>query len=100
MLLASTIIWQTQQATVYDLHFKLYAGEIAITPEVQVAEEILLRTLVATTFLFYSCVWSVKIGMLIFFRRLEQRVRAQRIWWWCVLCFTIGQYNPKPLSYW
>lgn len=91
MLLASAVIWQMQQDAMYT-QFGLTAGLVLPTPEIIEAEKTFLRSQVAILFLFYSCLWSVKLGVLIFFRRLGQKVKGQKIWWWCVFGFTLATY--------
>ena len=91
MLLASAVIWQTQLDAAYT-QFDLASGLAVPTPEVLEAEKTFLRFQVAILFLFYSSLWSVKLGVLIFFRRLGQKVRGQKIWWWVVLAFTLATY--------
>ena len=72
--------------------YPLSAGLLEPTPHIIAAEIIMLRTEVATFPLFYTCLWSVKISVLVFFHRLGQKVRGQRIWWWCVLGVTIATW--------
>ena len=72
--------------------YALSAGLVELTPYILATEVIFLRTEVATIFLFYACLWSIKILVLVFFRRLGQKVRGQRIWWWCVLGVTIATW--------
>jgi hypothetical protein len=90
-LLASAIIWQTQQVAMYT-QYELSAGRLIPTPKLLAAEKTFLRTEVATIFLFYVCLWCVKISFLVFFRRLEQHARGHRIWWWCVFGFTVATW--------
>ncbi|KAF2229372.1 hypothetical protein EV356DRAFT_580858 [Viridothelium virens] len=88
MLLASTIIWQTQYPAMYT-QYELSKATIEPTPQVLAAEKTLLRAEVAVFWLFYSCLWSVKLSFLLFFRRLGENVRRIGVWWWCVLGFTV-----------
>lgn len=91
LLLTSAIIWQTQQTSMYT-QFRLSSGNVVPTPEILAAERTFLRTEVATIFMFYTCLWSVKISVLIFFRRLGQKVKGHRVWWWCVLALTVATW--------
>ncbi len=88
MLLTSSIIWQTQKTPLY-YSFKLSAGQMQATANVLAAEQSFFHANLAVLILFLSCVWSVKISVLLFFRRLGQQVRGQKIWWWSVMGFTI-----------
>ncbi|KAI9878023.1 MAG: hypothetical protein M1830_002143 [Pleopsidium flavum] len=91
MLLASAVIWQSQQTPMY-AQFALAAGQVIPTPEFLADEATFLHTEVATIFLFYTCLWSVKLSFLIFFHRLGQNVSGLKVWWWCVLGFTIATW--------
>ena len=88
MLLTSSIIWQMQQTRLY-YSFKLSAGQMQATANVLEAEKSFFHANLAVLILFLSCLWSVKISLLVFFRRLGQQVRGQKIWWWSVMGFTI-----------
>ena len=44
-----------------------------------------LHNVVAFNVFFYSCLWSVKLSLLLFFRRLRSKQRSHQVWWWCVL---------------
>ena len=72
--------------------YSLSTGQIEPTPQVLAAERILLQTEVATIFLFYTSLWTVKISVIVYFHRLGQKVRGQKIWWWFVLGFTIATW--------
>ena len=88
MLLTSSIIWQMQQTSLY-YSFKLSAGQIQATAGVLAAEKSFFHANLALLILLLSCLWSVKISVLVFFRRLGQQVRRQKLWWWFVMGFTI-----------
>lgn len=88
IFLANTIIWHTQQKYLYT-QLDSTAGNVAFTPEASVAIITVLRKLPATRIMFPTCLWILKLSCLIFFRRLDQKVRGHKIWWWCVLIFTI-----------
>lgn len=51
-----------------------------------------LRKSVAVIIFFYTGLWSIKLSFLIFFRRLGQNVRNQKIVWWSVLIITTASY--------
>lgn len=88
MFLVSAAIWQSQQQAMYE-QFILAAGTFIPTPEQLAAETKFLRSEVAITILIFTSLWIVKLSFLIFFQRLGQKVRGQRIWWWCVTGFTV-----------
>lgn len=41
---------------------------------------------------FWTCLWSVKISLLLMFKRLTERVPVHRIIWWVVMVITIVTY--------
>jgi hypothetical protein len=43
----------------------------------------------AAATLWWFVIFPVKLAYLFFFRRLIVRLRNLRIWWWCVVAFTI-----------
>lgn len=43
----------------------------------------------AATTLWWFVIFPVKLAYLFFFRRLILRLRNLKIWWWCVVMFTI-----------
>ncbi len=91
MILASSIIWQTQKHALY----AQYAPTTeSLTPHFISQQRTVLR-LELVIFLMYHCsLWCVKLSVLLFFRRLQQgqSIRKQKIWWWCVLSFTIATW--------
>lgn len=92
MLLISAVIWQTQQTAMYR-QFAISAGTIIPTPEMLKAERKLLHTELAVIVMYFTSLWIIKLSFLVFFRRLGQKVKGQKIWWWCVLLFTIGTWG-------
>ena len=91
MVLATAVLWQTQISAMY-LNYGLANGVVLPTPEVIADLNTFYKSSLAIDVLFDSCLWSVKLSFLLFFRRLGDRVQGQRTWWWCVLWFTIATY--------
>ena len=87
MMLASSIIWQTQQNHMY-AQFELADGVVEATPKALAGERSFLNAEFAIEFLFLLTLWSVKFSFLVFFRRLDSKVKSQNVWWWCVMGFT------------
>ncbi|MCJ1262604.1 hypothetical protein MMC22_002474 [Lobaria immixta] len=85
------VIGQSQLTAMYQ-QFALSKGTFIPTPAQLEAERTFLRSNVATVFLYYTVLWTVKLSFLVFFRRLGQKVRGQKIWWWCVTGFTIATW--------
>jgi len=42
--------------------------------------------------LFYTSLWTVKLSLLLFFRRLGHQIRSHEVWWWCVLFVTFATW--------
>ena len=88
MLLGSAILWQVESPTLYEL-YAVTSGQ-KIPDAGFIARQIaFLRTIVPFTILFYSCLWTVKLSFLIFFRRLGANVRGHKAWWWFVLILIV-----------
>ena len=85
------LIWQTQKHALY----AQYAPTTeSLTPHFISQQRTVLR-LELVIFLMYHCsLWCVKLSILLFFRRLQQgqSIRKQKIWWWCVLSFTVATW--------
>ena len=47
------------------------------------------KSFIATSILFLSCLWSIKLSFLILFRRLGKKVRGHRILWRWALGSTV-----------
>ncbi|KAI4230761.1 MAG: hypothetical protein LQ349_006051 [Xanthoria aureola] len=88
LLLGSAVLWQFMSPNLYDL-FAVTSGKKPLTPDFISENADLLRSITPFSLLFYSCLWTVKLSFLLFFRRLGLNVRGQKIWWWCVLTITV-----------
>ncbi|KAL8885051.1 MAG: hypothetical protein Q9205_006905, partial [Flavoplaca limonia] len=88
LLLGSAVLWQFMSPNLYDL-FAVTSGQKPLTPDFITKNADLLRSITPFSLLFYSCLWTIKLSFLLFFRRLGFNVRGQKIWWWCVLIITI-----------
>ena len=51
-----------------------------------------LHIFLSSTVLFYTGLWAVKLSFLVFFRRLGNKVRNQKVLWWTVLGVTVATY--------
>lgn len=92
MILATAIIWQCIGDRMYQT-IAVTSGQLFPPPATFVPDtESYLRASVAVIALFYSSLWAVKLSFLVFFRRLNENVRGQRIQWWCVFGFTLATY--------
>ena len=88
MMLVTAILWQIKAPALYDL-YALQAGRKQLSPGLVDRSNAFLRSHVAFIVLFYSCLWTVKLSFLMFFRRLGSKVRGQNIWWWCILATVV-----------
>ncbi len=88
MLLGSAVLWQVEAPTLYE-QYAVEAGQEPFSLEFIDRDTAFLHTIVPSTILFYSCLWTIKLSILIFFRRLGSKVTGQKIWWWCILGVTI-----------
>lgn len=96
MLFGSATFWQVETPLLYEL-YGVESGQRPFTPGFFNRITGFTRTLVPFQILFVSCLWTIKISLLLFFRRLGSTVRGHRAWWWFVLvvnilawCGTIG----------
>lgn len=88
MLLATSILWQTVVPNQYE-QYAVASGRTAITPDFVADQTHLMHTLAPLLVLFYTCLWAVKLSLLLFFRRLGSNVTGQEIWWWSILVVTV-----------
>ena len=89
--LGTAIIWNRGLFGLYS-QFGLANGTLLPTPAILSAFLNEQHNQIAILVLFYSCLWSIKLSFLIFFRRLSAKVRGQRIWWWCVTGLVVATY--------
>ncbi len=88
MTLVTNILWQINVPALYE-YFAVIAGKKPLDVGLIKRGAALLRTGVVLNILFYSTLWLVKLSVLMFFRRLGSKVKGQKIWWWCILVFTV-----------
>ena len=86
LLVATAVILHLQQTAMYELFVFLI---IIPTPEQLEAQKTFQRSLLAVHIFYFTSLWTVKLSILVFFRRLGQNVRGKKIWW-CVTGFTIA----------
>lgn len=88
MKLATAILWQINVPVLYE-YLAVIAGKKPFDLGFLDRAVAILRTGVLLNVLFYSALWLVKLSFLMFFRRLGSKVKGQKIWWWCILVFTV-----------
>ena len=91
LLLVNTILWQTGKDALYQ-NIAVSTGKALPPPTFPRDTEVYLRKTVAIIVFFYSGLWSVKFAFLLFFRRLGQNVKNQKVIWWVVLVVTASTY--------
>jgi hypothetical protein len=58
-----------------------------------------LKLQFSATFLFWSCLWSVKASFLAFFKRLTNNLKAHVIAWWVIVGITVLAFVGCVISY-
>lgn len=91
MLTSNALIWQLNKDALYD-NIAVSSGQLFPPKSFARDSERYLRGSTVIIAFFYSGLWSVKLSFLIFFKRLGQKVRGQKILWWIVLGITIASY--------
>ncbi|KAI9882167.1 MAG: hypothetical protein M1823_006087 [Watsoniomyces obsoletus] len=72
---------------------RLASGQLIIPPpDILQKGERNMRIHATSYMLFYTSLWSIKLSFLIFFRRLDHTVKAQRVLWWGVFIITVVTY--------
>jgi hypothetical protein len=92
MLLGNTIMWQVNEGPLY-VQLSVIFGKTLPSLESLHTAKGLLRSILASNILFYCCLWTVKLSLLFFFRRLGNQVRGHDIWWWVVMVITVGSWG-------
>lgn len=87
MLLGTAVLWQVEAPTLYE-QYAVESGKEPFSLGFIERDTAFLRTIAPFTILFYSCLWTVKLSFLIFFRRLGSKIKGHQIWWWCILVIT------------
>ena len=88
LLLAYAIFWQEYAD---DLYLAVDVARGVRAPPVDIIYRIKrwLNSQVFHVFLSGFCLWSIKLAFLLFFRRLGQKVRHQKIIWWSIFTWNI-----------
>jgi hypothetical protein len=58
-----------------------------------------LKMQFAETFLFWTCLWSVKASFLAFFKRLTNNLKAHIVAWWIIVAITALAFAGCVISY-
>lgn len=89
--IANAIIWQIKAQ---DMYYSISVAAGLEKPGANFASvsESYFKSTIAVIILFYTSLWSIKISFLLFFRRLGNNVKHQKIFWWPVFGFTVATY--------
>lgn len=88
MLFGSAVFWQVETPLLYEL-YGAEPRQRPIMPGFFDKFTGFLRTVVPFNILFVCCLWTIKISLLLFFRRLGSTIKGHRIWRWVVLVVNI-----------
>lgn len=92
LLLATAIMWQFVSQYWYQIQ-EVASGHLYPPPATYIADsERYLRMSVPIIAFFYTGLWSVKLSFLLFFRRLGNKVRGQKLHCWIVTAFTLATW--------
>ena len=92
MTLANAIVWQVTSKELYDIIAVDTGQRLMPKPEYNSRVYIMHHSLVATYFLYYTALWSIKLSFLLFFRNLSKTTRRQILLWYFVCALTIASY--------
>ena len=91
MLCAAAVLYQIQSVNLCN-QYPLITGRIPPTLVNMARERTLLSSLLAQYFLFYTALWTVKLSILLFFRRFfgeRQPAPWLKAWWWFITTLTV-----------
>ena len=92
MTLATAIVWQVNSKELYAI-IAVDSGQRQMPkPEYISLVSIVHHSLIATYFLYYTALWSIKLSFLLFFRNLSKTIRRHMLLWYFVSAFTIASY--------
>ena len=91
-LMTNTLIWQMSKNDLYEI-IAVDSGQL-YPPPVDLPEraQAYLQRSVAVIAFFYSGLWAIKLSFMLFFRRLGQNVRNQKILWWTILVMLVATW--------
>ncbi|KAK0508281.1 hypothetical protein JMJ35_009365 [Cladonia borealis] len=90
--LALGIIFQTQINSMWIIMDAASNGQEQLSPDFIERANDSLHLQIGTWILSLTALWLVKFSFLLFFRKLGDHVRRQKILWWAVLGFTSASY--------
>jgi hypothetical protein len=92
MLFSSTILLHTQTPALYE-QYAVVVGEVPWDIGFVKRHRTFLRSIAPFGLLFYTCLWTVKLSLLLFFGRVVGlQAWAHKTWWYCYLPDLDGLY--------
>ena len=93
MTLANAALWQRAQGPLY-MTVGVTSGQITTLPlDFENKFFVYTHTQFASYILYYASLYTTKLSFLLFFYKLGEKVRRQRIIWWSALVFVIVSYS-------
>ncbi len=77
----------------------VFAGQQPPNAEVIKDAELIYKIFFANVLLFYSCLWGVKIALLVQYKRLIDQQRTYTVIWWCIVGFVVASYIAAVAAY-
>jgi hypothetical protein len=90
-MLTAAILWQIEGGTLYHI-YAIDDGEEQLAPEFLDKYVRFFRFTAPYQILFFTGLWCIKFGFMVFFYRLRSKVRTHQVWYWVVLFFTASVY--------
>jgi hypothetical protein len=90
-LFINAVLWQVSKDYLYE-GIAVSTGQLLPPADFPRNMETYLRRSAAVIVLFNTGLWAIKLSFLIFFKRLVQNVKNQKIVWWTVLAFTVATF--------
>jgi ABC-type enterochelin transport system permease subunit len=92
LALGTAIDWQLVAWKMYEF-VSVTSGQIrSPSPDFVADTESYYKGSLAVLVFYYSSLWAVKISFLLFFKRLGQNVRGQKVLWWSIFGLTLATY--------
>ncbi|KAK0251910.1 hypothetical protein LTR91_006460 [Friedmanniomyces endolithicus] len=98
VLIANGAVMTAMAPSMYEL-LAVSVGREIPTPAVMMRVSFYLKCQLASTILFWSCLWSVKASFLAFFRQLSEGLLWPRRAWWAVTIVTLMSFLGSIVTY-
>lgn len=89
---SNVVIWTKMSPFLYE-NYEILQGKRIPGPNVLERYGEFIHTVMAPCKpMFYTSLWSVKLSLLLFFRKLGYQIRSHEIWWWWVTAATVSTW--------